>query len=104
MPNLKPQIRGEAKTVSANYIFVPDESLRQITLNSLASVICEICGYLLSSVFGLSQPAPIVAQITTRERSLLRLHSFPRIFASFATFCSNSFCFLLCKAGTLTLG
>jgi hypothetical protein len=37
--------------------FVPDESLRQITLNSLASVICgicEICGYLLSSVFRLN--------------------------------------------------
>jgi hypothetical protein len=46
-------------TVSAIYNFVPDESLRQITLNSLASVICgicEICGYLLSSVFGLSAP------------------------------------------------
>ena len=40
--------------VSAIYNFVPDESLRQITLTSLASVICgicEICGYLLSSVF-----------------------------------------------------
>jgi hypothetical protein len=42
--------------VSAIYNFVPDESLRQITLTSLASVICgvcEICGYLLSSVFRL---------------------------------------------------
>ena len=28
------------QTVSAIYNFVPDESLRQITLNSLASVIC----------------------------------------------------------------
>jgi hypothetical protein len=42
---------GEGKTVSAIYNFVPDESLRQLTLNSLASVtcaICEICGYLLA--------------------------------------------------------
>ena len=66
IPNLKPQIpqisqiSGERKTVSANYIFVPDESLRQITLNSLVSVICgicEICGYLLSSVFGFNEPS-----------------------------------------------
>ena len=45
--------------MSAIYNFVLDESLRQITLNSLASVICgicEICGYLLSSVFGLNRP------------------------------------------------
>ena len=37
------------------YNSVPDESLLQITLSSLASVICgicEVCGYLLSSVFG----------------------------------------------------
>jgi len=46
--------------VSAYFIFVPDESLRQITLNSLASVICgirEICGYLSSSVFGFKKAA-----------------------------------------------
>ena len=49
IPNLKPQIpqisqiRGEGKTVSAQYNFFPDQSLRQITLNSLASVLCGIC-------------------------------------------------------------
>ena len=47
----------------------------------------------------LSQPAPIVAQIPIPERSLAHPHSFPRIFASFATFCSNLFAFFCAKRG-----
>ena len=41
---------GERKTVSADYIFVPDVSLRQITLNSSVSVICGICTTIAENV------------------------------------------------------
>jgi hypothetical protein len=56
IPNLKPQIPqisqigGEGKTVSTNYILVPEAFLQQITPKSLVSVICGICG--LPLIFG----------------------------------------------------